>query len=43
MTKITAKIIKVSRISKREIEGLTLRKCHDHGLHNLAMLEEGLI
>jgi hypothetical protein len=41
--KITAKIVKVSRLSKQEIEGLTLTKCHDQRLHNLAMLEEVLI
>jgi hypothetical protein len=37
------KIIKVSRLSKREIEDLTLTKCHDQGLHNFVILEEVLI
>jgi hypothetical protein len=31
------------RIIQMEIEGLTLTKCHDQEVHNLAMLEEVLI
>jgi hypothetical protein len=41
--KITAKTIKVSGLSNGKIEGLTLTKCHNQELHNLAMLEEVLI
>jgi hypothetical protein len=31
------------RINQRETEDLTLTKCHDQELHNVAMLEEFLI
>jgi hypothetical protein len=41
--KLPVKIIKSPLLSKRKIEGLTLTKFHDQGLHNLAMLEEVLI
>jgi hypothetical protein len=43
MTKITAKIIKSPDYPNGKIEGLTLTKCPNQELHNLAMLEEVLI
>jgi hypothetical protein len=41
--KITAKIITPPDYPNGKIEGLTLTKCHDQEVHNLAMLEEFII
>jgi hypothetical protein len=43
MTKITGKSLSLHFYPDGKIESLTLTKCHDQELYNLAMLEEVLI